>query len=124
MMSFGRMGVVAVMAAGLTVTRAAVVADGTIPLGSALCTASAQAQEAEPTGIFHGVGVVKAIDPATGWLTINHQDIKGFMPAMEMVFRTRPPTLVAGLNVGDKVAFDIVAENYTIVGVTVIDRAK
>jgi hypothetical protein len=60
------MAVVLAVAAGRSVTRAAIVADGVIPAGSALCTASARAQETEATGVFHGVGVVRAIGATTG----------------------------------------------------------
>ena len=124
MVLFGRLAAVFALATGLSVTRVAIVADATVSGASALCTASAHAQETEAIGVFHGVGVVKAIGAATGWLTLNHEDIKGFMPAMEMIYRTDPPTLVAGLSVGDKVAFDIDAKHFTIVGVTVVERAK
>ncbi len=84
----------------------------------------AQAQETAATGIFHGVGVVKAIDAATGALTLDHEEIKGFMAAMEMMYRVKPREISAGLRVGDRVAFDIDAEHYTIVGVKVIEPAK
>ena len=67
---------------------------------------------------------VKAINATIGWLTLEHEDIKGFMPAMEMMYRTKPPGLSASLHAGDKIAFDIDAEHYTIVGVTVIESAK
>src|SRR5208282_2153815 len=93
-------------------------------VGSAVGFAVAQAQETAATGIFHGVGVVKAIDAATGALTLDHEEIKGFMAAMEMMYRIKPPELSAGLRVGDKIAFDIDAAPYTIVGVKIIERAK
>jgi Cu(I)/Ag(I) efflux system protein CusF len=84
---------------------------------------SAQTQEAA-TGIFHGVGAVTAVDDAKGWLTLDHEAIKGFMCAMEMMYRVEPPRLTAGLRVGDRVAFDIDAGRSAIVAVTVVNSAK
>ncbi len=92
--------------------------------GSAAGIAAAQAQETAATGVFHGVGVVKAIDAATGALTLDHEEIKGFMAAMEMMYRVKAREVSDGLHVGDRVAFDIDAEHYAIVGVTVVEPAK
>src|SRR5690242_18603753 len=36
----------------------------------------------DSNGRFHGIGVVTDIDAETGALTVNHQEIKGLMPAM------------------------------------------
>lgn len=91
------------------------------PVGGA---APAQAQEMQATGIFHGVGIVKAIDGASGALTIDHEEIKGFMAAMEMMYRVDPASLSSGLRAGDRIAFDIDAQRYTIVGVKLVERAK
>jgi Cu/Ag efflux protein CusF len=86
--------------------------------------APAQAQQGEPGGLFHGVGVVTAIDPATGSLTLDHEEIKGLMPAMEMMYRLDPRSLSDGLRTGDKVEFAVDAKTYTIRGVKLIERAK
>jgi Cu/Ag efflux protein CusF len=85
---------------------------------------SAQAQETAATGVFHGVGVVTAVDYAKGWLTLDHEAIKGFMCAMEMMYRVEPLRLSADVHVGDRVAFYIDAGRYAIVGVRVLDKAK
>jgi len=89
-----------------------------------LCASPAVAQESAASGVFHGVGVVKAVDGAKGWLTLDHKAIEGFMGAMEMMYRVEPPRLIAGLKVGDHVAFDIDAGRYAIVGVKLLDAAK
>lgn len=89
-----------------------------------LCTSPAVAEESAASGVFHGVGIVKAVDSAKGWLTLDHKAIDGFMGAMEMMYRVEPPRLTAGLKVGDRVAFDIDAGRYTIVTVKVFDKAK
>ncbi len=88
------------------------------------CTSPAHAFEGEASGVFHGAGVVKAVDSAKGWLTLDHEAISGFMDAMEMMYRVEPPRLTADLQVGDRVAFDIDAGRYVIVGVKVLNSAK
>jgi Cu/Ag efflux protein CusF len=84
----------------------------------------AQMQETDATGIFHGVGVVTAIDAATGALTLDHEDIVGLMPAMIMMYRVKSREVARGLSVGDKVAFDLDAKSYTILNVQRLAPAK
>jgi Cu(I)/Ag(I) efflux system periplasmic protein CusF len=69
-----------------------------------------------------GVGVVTAIAPDAGRLTINHEDIKGFMGAMEMAYPVARPALLNGLKPGDKIRFVINRRNGTIIGVTITRR--
>jgi Cu/Ag efflux protein CusF len=69
-----------------------------------------------------GVGVVTAIAPDAGRLTINHEDIKGFMGAMEMAYPVARPALLNGLKPGDKIRFVINRRNGTIIGVTIMRR--
>ena len=85
---------------------------------------SAHAQDAPPVGVFHGVGVVTAVDRAKGWLTLDHEAITGFMGAMEMMYRVEPPRLTAGLRVGDRVAFDIDAARYAVVAIKLLPRPR
>jgi len=68
-----------------------------------LAAGDAGAQETAATGIFSGHGVVKAIAPGTGWLTLDHEAIKGFMCAMEMMFQVKSPDLSKELHPGDVV---------------------
>lgn len=54
-----------------------------------------------------GVGVVRAIDKTAGTITLDHEAIpEAGWPAMTMGFKIAP-TLLDGLAVGDKVAFDL-----------------
>jgi Cu/Ag efflux protein CusF len=92
--------------------------------GGPLCASPAHLQIVAAAGVFHGVGVVTAVNRAKGWLTLDHDAIKGFMAAMEMMYRVDPPSLAATLRVGDRVAFDIDSASETIVGVNVIASAK
>lgn len=82
-----------------------------------------QAQQLS-NGLFRGVGVVTAINPATGSLTINHQEIEGLMPAMEMLFHVDPRTLSDRVKPGDKVEFRVEGKTYTIRDIKVIELAK
>jgi Cu(I)/Ag(I) efflux system protein CusF len=54
-----------------------------------------------------GVGVVTEIDPKDGTVTLKHEPIPAFgWPSMTMPFKVTPPSLLQGLKVGQKVAFD------------------
>ena len=74
---------------------------------------------------FEGLIVVTAINPATGSLTINHQEIEGLMPAMEMLFHVDPRTYERiVVKPGDKVEFQVEGKTYTIRDIKVIELAK
>lgn len=58
-----------------------------------------------------GIGVITAIDPKAGSLTIRHEPIQALnWPAMTMTFRANPPTLLKGLTVGQRIGFDVKAQ--------------
>lgn len=51
-------------------------------------------------------GVVRKLQPAQAKVTLAHGEIKELgMPAMTMAYRARPPSLLDGLTVGDRVEF-------------------
>jgi Cu/Ag efflux protein CusF len=81
-------------------------------------------QDSQVHGIFHGVGVVTAIEPGTGALTIDHGDIKGFMSAMEMTYNLRSPSLARGIAVGDRIGFDIDGKSFSITRVENLGKSK
>ena len=70
-----------------------------------------------------GVGVVTGIDPQARRLTVNHEDIEGFMGAMEMAYPVARPALLSGLKPGDKIQFVINRRKGLIVGLKVTARA-
>jgi Cu/Ag efflux protein CusF len=78
----------------------------------------------QPNALFRGVGIVTAIDPATGSLTINHQEIVGLMPPMEMLFHVDPRTLSDGVKPGDKIEFGVEGKTYKIRDIKVIEHTK
>jgi Cu/Ag efflux protein CusF len=82
------------------------------------------AEEMAAKGIFPGHGFVKAVAQDTGALTLSHDDIEGFMPAMEMMYRVQRPEMSKDLRPGDEVDFKIDAEKYIIVEVTLLAHAR
>ena len=88
-----------------------------------LATSLAGGQEAT-SGIFAGHGRVKAVAPGTGALTIAHDDIEGFMPAMEMMYKVKDRDLSRDLRPGDAIDFKIDASSYTVIQVTRVPAAK
>lgn len=59
------------------------------------------------TRTYQAVGVVKGIDPKAPILEIDHEDIPGLMPAMEMQFHVKDRSIMQGLGVGDRIKFTI-----------------
>jgi len=57
---------------------------------------------------YPGTGVVASINKKEAWIEINHEEIKGLMPAMQMEFNVKDKSLLDKVNVGDRVDFTIV----------------
>jgi Cu/Ag efflux protein CusF len=68
--------------------------------------------------------VVVAAVPRVGRLIVDHEEIPGFMAAMEMSYPVTPPSLLDGINPGDKIGFTVDASKSAIVAVEVIEAAK
>ncbi len=77
-----------------------------------------------PAKTYRGVGIVVAAVPRVGRLIVNHEEIKGFMGPMEMSYPVTPPSLLNGLNPGDKIGFTIDAGKSAITAIEVIEAAK
>jgi len=54
---------------------------------------------------FEGEGTLAALDAAKGTATINHGEIPGFMPAMQMEYHVSSKDLLTGMTPGEKVRF-------------------
>ncbi|ART62775.1 copper-binding protein [Kushneria marisflavi] len=60
-------------------------------------------------------GVVKAIDPETQKVTLAHGPIAALnWPAMKMAFKVAEPTLLEGIDVGDKVHFELQGADHVV----------
>jgi len=57
---------------------------------------------------YQGVGVVKRINPKLPAIEIDHEDIVGLMPAMQMEFPVTEVSLLNGIAVNDHIDFTIV----------------
>lgn len=71
-----------------------------------------QSQPAMPGVIvdkpYPGKGIVRIINRKEGWVEIDHEDIEGLMPAMQMEFWIKDRSLLRNIRVGDKVTFVVV----------------
>jgi len=56
-------------------------------------------------------GQIVAVDPARQELTIKHDDIKGFMPAMTMPYKVKRASMMSGKSVGDLVTATLEIED-------------
>jgi Cu/Ag efflux protein CusF len=57
---------------------------------------------------YQGVGVVKALNPKAPAIEIDHEEIVGLMPAMQMEFPVTKASLLEGLAVNDRIDFTVV----------------
>lgn len=56
---------------------------------------------------FQSKGVVKAINLEKQKITLDHEEIKGYMEPMTMEFLVEPKDLLNSVKVGDKVSFTL-----------------
>ena len=76
---------------------------------------STEGGEGSPTVV--GEGEVVATVPKASQIVLEHDEIKGFMDAMTMGYRIDPPSLLAGLEQGDKVRFTIDVQRRAIIAI-------
>ena len=57
---------------------------------------------------FQGVGIVKALNPKLPAIEIDHEEVVGLMPAMQMEFPVTQAALLEGLAVNDRIDFTVV----------------
>jgi Cu/Ag efflux protein CusF len=75
--------------------------------------AATQKNPLEPPAVvigkpYPGKGVVTLINLKEGWIEIDHEEIEGLMPAMQMEWTAEPRSLLRKVKVGDKVEFVVV----------------
>src|SRR5215216_3884758 len=56
---------------------------------------------------YQGVGIVKGLNPKRPGIEIDHEEIVGLMPAMQMEFPVTDVGLLNGLAVNDRIDFTI-----------------
>ena len=72
---------------------------------------------------YPGRGVITIINVKEGWVEINHEDIEGLMPAMQMEWWVKDRALLRNVKVGDKVEFVVVETGHGEL-ITELKRAK
>ena len=71
-----------------------------------------------------GVGSVIGSLPREGRLIVNHEAIAGFMAAMEMSYPVASPSMLSGVNPGDRIEFTIDSGRSVITAITVTAPAR
>jgi Cu/Ag efflux protein CusF len=79
------------------------------------CSKKLATKDSEPVGpaaavqtkSYKAVGKIVGLDPETPAIEIDHEDIPGLMPAMQMDFHLAKKELLDGLKVGDRIEFTI-----------------
>ena len=90
---------------------------GTLIVGKGGEPAAHEAPPPEAKRLHEGVGVVIAVLPRKSRIIVDHEEIEGFMAAMEMSYVVTPVTLLQGLEPGDKERFTIDANIRKIVDI-------
>jgi Cu/Ag efflux protein CusF len=75
--------------------------------------ATPKARKSSNAKSYSGTGVVRLINLEEGWLEIDHEEIKGFMPAMQMEWSVIDREMLKRVSVGDKVNFTVEDDNGT-----------
>lgn len=68
---------------------------------------SLYSSESSETQTYKSVGVVKSIDTNAGKITVDHEEIAGYMAAMEMTEAVSDAKMLDTIKIGDKVEFDL-----------------
>jgi len=68
-------------------------------------------QQAPPIREYALIGQITDIDTTTGYITVRHEDIKGFMPGMTMPFAVRDRALLEGRKPGELIEATLNVQN-------------
>jgi protein SCO1/2 len=81
---------------------------------------------AQPEQRYDLKGTVVSLDKSKGAVTVNHDEIKGFMAAMTMPYPVKDTKALDSLEAGDTMTAKLVSngESYWLEDVKVIDHAK
>ncbi|HEY7912120.1 MAG TPA: copper-binding protein [Blastocatellia bacterium] len=74
---------------------------------------------AEVDKVYQATGVVESVNEERTVVQINHEEIKGLMPAMNMPFPVSNKSLLEKIAAGDRVSFDLMAkrDGFLVVGI-------
>jgi FtsP/CotA-like multicopper oxidase with cupredoxin domain/Cu/Ag efflux protein CusF len=97
---------------------------GELIIGKGGPARGAKIEQVQVSGSAEGVGTIIATIPRAGRLVIDHEEIKGFMAAMEMAYSVAQPGLLDDLGAGDRIRFTIDKSRNTITSVTVLSKGQ
>ena len=80
------------------------------PTPSATPSTASGPAAAVQTSSYQATGVVKRLDPKLPAIEIDHGDIEGLMPAMQMEFPVTDVKLLDGLAVNDRIDFTVTTD--------------
>ncbi|MHB8423074.1 MAG: copper-binding protein [Leptospirales bacterium] len=84
---------------------------------------SGMGSAAPAPSVGHGKGVVKAVDPKAGTVTITHGPIKEFgWSGMTMSFNVKHRSLLNSLKKGEHVVFDVIQDSQGTAVITTIKK--
>jgi len=80
-----------------------------IAVFSFACSNQENLESVQPNNIqtYKSVGVIKSVDTDAGKITIDHEEIAGYMTAMEMTEAVSDAKMLETVKIGDKVEFDL-----------------
>jgi Cu/Ag efflux protein CusF len=93
----------AALAIGMSCSKPDAKPANTAPANTA--TSPKPAPSAPRDGNYNGKGTVTKINLTIGSVEVNHENIEGLMPAMQMEFYVTDKALLNGLKIGDKIDF-------------------
>jgi Cu/Ag efflux protein CusF len=75
---------------------------------AAACNQKPSAADDQLTAnVYHGTGVIEALDRDKAKIKIKHEAIENYMDAMTMTFKAQDARLLENLQVGDKIDFTL-----------------
>ena len=78
------------------------------------------AETAAATPLYEGIGTVVTVDAGKSRVTLDHEEIRGFMASMVMSYQVTPATLLENINAGDEVRFTIDPAKRAIVDIALL----
>ncbi len=98
-----------------------------LAIGLATGAVSCNRRSSEPVGTRHHLkGKVVSLDKQSGTVTVDHEDIPGFMSAMTMPYVVKPVSQLGQLAPGDAITADVVLgeSGYWLDNITVAEHAN
>lgn len=83
------------------------------PSASSAAATPAPSASVPKNGDYNGKGVVTKLNLENGSVELDHEEVKGVMPAMRMEFNVMNKKMLDVLKVGDKVDFVLRYKDYT-----------